>query len=282
MYNIVANVLSGKGAGKKCLEEVRSYLNEKGLEFQIDIIDGRGAGKRITQRLCEKGASVVVAIGGDGTFHEVLNGMDFSKAKLGFVPAGRGNDFARGAGFSFDPKEAIDAIVRAKESNLDYIQVGKRRCLNACGTGLDVEVLRLTDQKNYTYVGSLSKTLMNFKPYKVRVEACGKKTEYECVTAILCNGTQYGGGMKVCPPAKIDDGLLDLMILEKPKVPALFVMPSFVRGKHIGKYYCTHVPCETATIINESFPYIQIDGEIYEGNKLEGRIVRGGLKTFLP
>ena len=280
MYNIIANLLSGKGDGKKCLEAVKSYLNSKQIEFQIDIVDERGAGKKIAERICKKGSDAVIAIGGDGTFHEVLNGMDFSKARLGFIPAGRGNDFANGIGLCFDPAQAIASIIKGEALDLDYIQVGNKRCLNVCGTGLDVEVLKIADSKKKSYTFALANMLLNFKPYKVRVEACGRKTEYECVMAALCNGPQYGGGIKVCPPAKADDGLLNLIIMQKPKMPTLFAMPSFTAGKHMKKPYTIHVACETAKIINESNKLIQLDGEIYEDDTLDAKIVKGGLKTF--
>ena len=185
MYYIIANLLSGKGAGKKCLETAEKYLTENNLEFQTEIIDGHGSGRALAQKVCALAKSApattptaassasgsptaagtstdsgsrgsgadnagafhtVIAIGGDGTFHEVLNGMDFSAARLGLVPAGRGNDYAVGAKISFDPKIAMQTIVHGTPVDRDYIQVGDRRCLNVCGTGLDVEVLKLTEK----------------------------------------------------------------------------------------------------------------------------------------
>lgn len=293
MYYIIANLLSGKGAGKKCLETAEKFLTQNNLPFKTEIINGHGSGRALAQKACqeakaallEKGADgpeshTVIAIGGDGTFHEVLNGMDFTVARLGLVPAGRGNDYAVGAKISFDPKEAMKAIVHGKPVDRDYIQVGDRRCLNVCGTGLDVEVLKLTEENKNTYIFSLSKLLLNYKPYTVQIERDGFTQEYKCVMAAFCNGTQFGGGIKLCPPAKNDDGKMDLMIVKPPKGPVLMAMPAFVAGQHIGKPWAEHVVCDKAKITVLNAAAIEIDGEIYNDNVLDASIVPGGFKTF--
>lgn len=296
MYYIIANLQSGKGAGKKCLETAEKYLKENNLEFQTEIIDGHGSGRALAQKVCQEAKALqaqnaaasndsgslhtVIAIGGDGTFHEVLNGMDFSAARLGLVPAGRGNDYAVGAKISFDPKIAMQAIVHGTPVDRDYIQVGDRRCLNVCGTGLDVEVLKLTEENKNTYIFSLSKLLLNYKPYTVQIERDGMTQEYQCVMAAFCNGTQFGGGIKLCPPAKINDGKMDLMIVKQPKGPVLMAMPVFVAGQHMGKAWAEHVVCDKAKITVMNAGCIEIDGEIYNDNVLDAQIVPGGFKTF--
>jgi len=288
MYYIIANLLSGKGAGKKCLETAEKFLTQNNLPFKTEIIDGHGSGRALAQKACQEAKALqahnntVIAIGGDGTFHEVLNGMDFSAARLGLVPAGRGNDYAVGAKISFDPKEAMQAIVHGKPVDRDYIQVGERRCLNVCGTGLDVEVLKLTEENKNTYIFSLSKLLLNYKPYTVQIERDGFTQEYKCVMAAFCNGTQFGGGIKLCPPAKIDDGKMDLMIVKPPKGPVLMAMPAFVAGQHMAKDWVEHVVCDKAKITVTNAAAIEIDGEIYQDNVLDAQIVPGGFKTFEP
>lgn len=288
MYSIIANLGSGKGAGKKCLDVVEKIFQEKNIEYKTFCTNERGSGKAIAARLCKEGASTIIAIGGDGTFHEVLNGMDFSKARLALVPAGRGNDYAASAGISFNPKEAIQSVIRGAAEDRDYIQLSPnsqnekigKRCLNVCGTGLDVEVLKLTEQKQGTYIASLAKLLLNYKPYTVQVEVDGFTKEYKCVMAAFCNGSQFGGGIKVCPPAKNADGKMDLMIVKQPNVPTIAVMPAFVAGKHIGRDWVEHVVCERAKIIALDAGNIEIDGEIYGENILDAQIVKGGFKTF--
>lgn len=280
--DIIANAHSGKGNGVKCLNAVKSYLDERGISYTVHETTAVGHAKQLAATLCASGSDTVVALGGDGTFHEVLNGMDFDKARLGFIPAGRGNDFAIGTGAaSLDPKKAIADIVRGEPKEYDYIQVSDKRCLNVAGTGLDVEVLlRTANSKNkLTYTASLFRCLLKYKPYHVQVEVNGETEEYDCIMAGVCNGTQIGGGIRLSPLGKADDGKLDIIIMEKPKrVPTIFIMPRFVKGKHMNKPYTHHIICDSVKVTTPA--PLQLDGEIYYDLPFDAHIVKGGVKTF--
>lgn len=289
MIDIIANLGSGKGRGKHHLEIVKSTLDARSIPYAVHETNAAGHGKLLAAQLCEQSAEggekrVIVALGGDGTFHEVLNGIDFCKAQMGLIPAGRGNDFAIGAkAASLKPEVAISDIVRGEPKELDYINVSDKRCLNVAGTGMDVDVLLKTanSHNKLTYTASLFKCLLKFKPYHVGVCVGGETTEYDCIMAGVCNGTQIGGGIKLAPIAIADDGKLDIIIMKKPKrTPTLFVMPRFVKGKHMGKPYTIHLQCEHISI--ETTAPIQLDGEIYYDLKFDASVQKGGMKTFVP
>lgn len=278
---IIVNPLSGKNKGKENVQRIKKYLDGRNIPYNLHFTQEQGHGQYLARELCRQGASTIVAVGGDGTFHEVLNGMDFTKSRLGFIPSGRGNDYATGTGISVVPEEALAPIVAGIQAETDYIQVGKARCLNVGGTGLDVVVLEHTANKknSISYITSLAHCLLKFDPYKIEVEIDGETKTYECVMAGVCNGVQIGGGIKICPVAKNNDGVMDLMILCKPKkIPTLAIMPEVVKGKHMGKPYATHITC-TSVKITTPAP-IQLDGEIYRGLDFDARIVQGGCKTF--
>lgn len=281
--DIIANKGSGKGNGSKCLQKVTAYLDERSIAYTVHETQSRGHAESLAAELSRNGG-VVVALGGDGTFHEALNGMDFSRARLGLVPAGRGNDFALGTGAaSIDPVKAIAAIVAGAPRELDYLQVSNRRCLNVGGTGLDVDVLLKTaNSKNkLSYVASLFRCLLKFKPYHVEIDANGEHYTYDCIMAGACNGTQIGGGIKLAPISKADDGKIDLIIMEKPKhKPTVLVMPNFVKGKHMNKPYTHHIVCESAKITTHA--PVQLDGEIYYDLDFTVDIIKNGVKTFMP
>lgn len=282
MY-IIANPNSGKGNGAKTIAKLRAYLDERAISYTVHETTATGDGMNCVRKICaEELDDVIVAVGGDGTFHEVLNGIDFEKARMGLVPAGRGNDFAIGTGTAnLDPVKAIADIVRGEPRELDYIQVSDKRCLNVAGTGLDVEVLlRTANSKNkLTYVKSLAKCLLHYKPYPVDIIVDGQSKHYDCIMVGVCNGTQIGGGIKLSPLSIADDGKLNIMIVEKPKhVATLFVMPQFVKGKHLGKSYVTHFLCDSIKI--ETPAPVQLDGEIYYDLDFDARVVVSGMKTF--
>jgi diacylglycerol kinase (ATP) len=180
-----------------------------------------------------------------------------------------------------NPIEALAPIIAGMHQDTDYIQVGTARCLNVGGTGLDVVVLEHTAHKNnsISYITSLVHCLLKFSPYTVQVEIDGVRKTYHCVMAGVCNGSQFGGGIQLCPVANNRDGLLDVIIMCKPKnLPTLAIMPGFVKGKHMGKPYTTHITCTSVKI--ETPAPIQLDGEIYRGLDFTARIIPGGCKTF--
>ena len=276
--DIIANLSSGKGNGRECLEKAAAYLREQCVPYEVHETQRKGHAKELAEKLSAQGVKVIVALGGDGTFHEVLNGIDFSVSRMGMIPAGRGNDFA-----SFDTQKAIEAIVNGVPRDLDYIQVADKRCINIAGTGLDVEVLLKTakSKNKLSYVASLFRCLLKFKLYRVEAEVNGETRTYDCVMAGVCNGSQFGGGIRLSPVSVADDGKLDLIIMQKPKhTPCILIMPTFVKGKHMNKPYTTHVVCESVKITPPANTPLELDGEIYYGLPFEASIVKKGLKTF--
>ncbi|MCH5161334.1 MAG: diacylglycerol kinase family lipid kinase [Clostridiales bacterium] len=283
MY-IIANEKSGKGNGAKCLAIVKAYLDEKGVPYSVALTESKGHAETLAAQASANGEDIIVALGGDGTLHEVLNGIDFNVSRMGIIPAGRGNDFATGAkAASTDTITAISDIVNGTPKDLDYIEIADRRCINVAGTGLDVEVLLKTAKKRnkITYTASLFRCLLHYKPYHVGVTTDGVTTEYDCIMVGVCNGTQIGGGMKLSPLSVADDGKLDIVVVEKPKhKPTIFVMPQFIKGKHIDKPYTKHMICDEVSIATTA--PLQLDGEIYYDLPFNAKIVKGGLKTFAP
>jgi len=286
MLNFIANIKSGKGRGNKALKKLRNYCSINNIPYTAHITEEPRHATRIATALCENGARTVVAVGGDGTFSEVLNGIvSFEQTALGFIPAGRGNDYARCAKLDLDPLKALTHILRGEIARTDYIEIGDRRCLNVAGTGLDVAVLERVAGKSgkITYLKSLIWCIRHFTPYVLDISVNGETSRHECIMAGVCNGTTFGGGIRLSPLSKTDDGKLDLIIMRLPAdgkiMPALF---KFTKGKHIGMEYTTHIVCDEVTVAPaEGFSYpIQTDGEIFYDKPLICRVVKGGLKTF--
>ncbi len=283
MINIIANKTSGKGRGVKNIKKIVDYCNKNGVDYALYFTHRKGHATEITRELTKNGGTIV-ALGGDGTFHEVLNGIvDFENTTLGFIPSGRGNDFARTLGAKLNPIEALEDILRGETTRIDYIEVDdKLRCLNVCGTGLDVEVLKAVEGKtnSITYIIGLLNCLRKFDPYKIKVTVNGEEHEYECIMIGACNGKAFGGNILVSPLSKIDDGVMDVIIITMPPDGKIFpIVPKFIKGKHMDWDITHHFPCTEFTI-EADYP-IELDGEIYPENKLNCKLIKGGLKTFV-
>ncbi len=282
MLNIIANVKSGKGRGLKNVKKVAGYCIKHNIPYALHLTNKRGHATEIASSLTQNGGTIV-ALGGDGTFHEVLNGIvDLQNTVLGFIPSGRGNDFVRSQGASLNPIEALEDILRGEITAVDFIEAGGKRCLNVGGTGLDVEVLRHVEGKTnkITYVVSLLDCLKHFSSYKVKVTVNGETKEHDCVIAGVCNGRAFGGNIPLAPNADITDGKIDLVVIDMPKDGKIFpLVPKFLKGKHLNFDITHHILCDEVLI--EGDQAIQLDGEIYENLTLDCRIVKGGLKTFV-
>lgn len=285
MLNFIVNSKSGLGTGHKNIKLIMDYCYNHKIEYSLHITAEPGHATKLAASISKSSPdNTIVAVGGDGTFHEVLNGIvDPKITPIGFIPSGRGNDYARAANLSLNPVKALKSIVNNEIIYNDYIRVGEKRCLNVAGTGLDVDVLERVAGRNgkITYLLSLIYCLNHFEPYKLKVTTGGEVKTYECVMVGVCNGIAIGGGMKLSPQSKIDDGRLNVVIFSMPKDGKLLkVLPKFTKGKHLNLDITTHYLCDEVKVESENGKPIQLDGEIYSNMVLDCKIAVGGLKTF--
>lgn len=282
MYRFIVNPGSGSGNGKKIEALIRSQMSDKNIPFEICETARKGHAKQLAEQF---DGERIIAVGGDGTFHEVLNGLDVEKCGIGFIPCGRGNDFAEVFRLSKKPAEALNAALNGQPTNIDYIQLAcGLRCLNIGGTGLDVSVLERVENKRdtkLTYLMSLIYCISHFQPYELDV-TIGEKTEhYSCIMVGVCNGKQFGGGMKISPLSSFDSGKLNVITVQMPQNGKIMrALMGFTNGRHLDKPYVRHFECEEVKV-SSPFNYpIELDGEIYKDAVLDCKVVKGGLKTF--
>ena len=282
MINIIANLKSGKGRGIKNVKKIIKYCLEKNVAYSLHLTNKPGHATEIARDLTENGGTIV-ALGGDGTFHEVLNGIvDLENTTLGFIPSGRGNDFSRSLECSLDPIKALEDILRGETRTIDFIQIQDKRCLNIAGTGLDIDVLERVAGRpgKLTYITSLLYCLKHFEPYHIEMTLDGVTTEYDCIMAGVCNGKYFGGNIPLSPLSKIDDGKLDVVAITMPKDGKIMpVVPKFLKGKHIGMDITHHFVCDEVVI--KSTKPVQLDGEIYRDITLDCKVKKGLIKTFV-
>lgn len=282
MLNIIANVKSGRGRGIRNTHKVVKYCVNHGIPFALHITNKVGHATELARDLTKNGGTIV-ALGGDGTFHEVLNGIvDMENTTLGFIPSGRGNDFVRSLGCSLDPIKALEDVLRGETRQIDYIQVNDKRCLNVCGTGLDVSVLRGVEGKTnkISYIFSLIHCLRTFTSYHLTVKVNGETHVFDCIMVGVANGVAFGGNIRLAPIAKLDDGKLDVIVMQYPADGKIMkVLPKFIKGKHMNLPITHHFVCEEVSVEGD-YP-VELDGEIYENLKLDCKVVKNGLRTFV-
>lgn len=291
MYYIIANEKHLKGKGFQRLETVKKVFDVAGKEYEVLLTRKRGDAKLHAERVTSlNGECTLIAMGGDGTLHDILNGIkNFEKCSLGLIPFGTGNDFAATAKIPDDAKKAAEIIAFKAPKHIDFIELASGlRSINSIGMGLDVDILKRVYSRKMRgrskYFRALIPCLMHFKSCNFTLKYDGKEEKHFGLIAALGNGKQLGGGIKLFPHAEIDDGYLDLLIVDyisKPKMIGAFF--KLISGKVDKIRKVTFVKTKAATFVQDDENYtLQAEGELYDNVPLEAHVVENKLKFYLP
>ena len=290
-YHIIVNPLSGKGQGKKALRAVETILTGKEIDYEVHMTERAGQATEIARELSQTPDTVIIAMGGDGSNSEVLNGIEnFENVTLGFIPCGTGNDFARAARIPTDVTKAIDLILTGETGYTDFMEVNGRRCLNVCGAGMDVDVLvRYATMKHFKgklkYYASLIDTLLHLRFHKIKLTREDDSEEEHSVFLVsLCNGKYIGGGMPISPDSCATDGIMEAVVVNeiKPSKVLGLLLKFLHGGKHVDMPCTEVIRCKRARVEILDDGKTQIDGEVLDEKVLDCAIVSGKLKTFFP
>lgn len=285
----IVNPNAGRGKGKRRLDELKETLmNYEKKQWEIVVTQKAGETSSLAKQAVAEGYGKIVAVGGDGTINEVLNGIVDSTAILGIIPAGTGNDLARSLNIPGDMKECVEKVFTGKPVSLDVGKVNGRFFLNAAGVGLDAQIVKDVN-RGFRYVKgpvayylSLLKNLISFSPQRLKIHLDEETVDIRGFVAAVCNGKFYGGGMMMAPHASYEDGKLDVIVVkEMNKIVLLKVFPAIYKGEHINRpevlyYKSTKVIIETDTPMA-----IQTDGEIAGETPEEFFLYRGKVKIML-
>ena len=282
MYHIILNPVAGKCKAQKNLAVVESFLSSRGIDYEAHKTCGVHDAEDIARRLTLAGEREIIVMGGDGTLHEVLNGLaDPTKVNLGLIPSGTGNDFAEKAGIPENAEKAIALIVDGEAKATDYLEVGGKRCMNVGGIGMDVDVLERCSKGKIKgkikYLMSLLQSLFAFKGLPILIEREGKTEKHDALIAAVCNGSQFGGGIVICPIAEPDDNLIDVVIVDciggTLKIIKAFL--ELMKGRVLQYPLTTHFRCESVRFSTDTPCTAQLDGELYPALTFDVKLCKG-------
>ena len=288
MYHIIANPKAGDKKVARLLRKTLKLMDEAGVEYALHETLYKAHGTEIAAELTKEDGVNVIALGGDGTVHDVLNGIrDVEKCNFGIIPLGTGNDFAASAKIPYNVKEAVSLILHGTPKPTDYLDVGGVRCMNVGGAGIDVDVLvrcsKAKSKGKLKYLQSLIVSFFKYNGYEFTVECEGEKIEKKVLMVAACNGGQFGGGIRVCPVAKLDDGKMDVIIVDcfesKWKILKAFIM--LMQGKIMEYPHKRHFHTDHVKITPTQPCVVQLDGELYENLEFEAKICHG-LNMYRP
>ncbi len=282
MYHLILNPTAGKKRALKNLSVVEKIFKERGVDYEVHQTTAVHDATDVAHRLTLAGEEEIIVLGGDGTLHEVLSGLvDPTKCRLGLIPSGTGNDFAGRVGIPLQPEKAVGIILDGEAKATDYLEVGGIRCMNVAGVGMDVDVLERCKKGKLKgkikYLLSLIKSLFAFKGIPITIESEGASEKHSALIGAACNGTQFGGGITICPTAEVDDGKIDVVVVDciggKIKIIKAFVQ--LMKGRILEYPLTTHFRCERVRITPDTPVTAQLDGELYKGLDFDVKICQG-------
>ena len=239
------------------------------------------------------GARYVIAVGGDGTVHEVANGLlsAGADAVLGVVPVGSGNDFAKLVGvYRHDPARAVARLVTAAPRRFDAGRVLDEWFVNSMGFGFGPAVVRTRNAMPglrgfLSYLVPIVQTFFSFRPPLLEVRAGGFAERGVMMMVEVCNGTTAGGSYRFAPDADPTDGKLDVCLIRRVSLPRfLLAIPRVMRGTHAGMREVALVRTSELVIRSPEEPLLlHLDGELREPgvNECTVKVERGKLNVLV-
>ncbi len=281
---VVVNPVSANGRTGKRWPEIASWLKVEGLDFDCRLTGGPGEATDFTRKALQQGCNLVIAVGGDGTANEVINGFFTSEgpvsetAAVSFIPSGTGNDLADTLHIPRNYREAVKHLITSPLRLLDLGRItfaghdGNLCCryfVNVAGLGLDGETVARVNRTSKAlggFVSFLWGTVISLLLYRNRVmviEVDGEAVFEGPVTmAAVGNGRYFGGGMCIAPGALMDDGLLDIVIVHNMSKPDLLVsLPRVYRGNHLDHPRVKSLRGRRVVINAPGIALLNLDGE---------------------
>ncbi len=303
-FVFIVNPKAGGLAAARRRRRLLDALTSSELEFVIKLTEHRHHALELARAAADEG-SAAIAVGGDGTAHEVASGVIESGrgTPFGVLPCGTGNDFAKMLVLPESPVKTADFLTKGSVERVDYGVIewdgpdgpGRATFINIGGTGFDAKVAAAAPAFKYLsgtprYLASVLRTLNGWRAPNatVTLEVGGTvvySLEGPLFMALAGNGRCSGGGFYLTPAALIDDGRLDGCIIRNAPVPRILTLiPRALKGKHVGQpEVALHKMDRMLVTTSEPLP-VQADGEILAERATEVvvHIVPGGLNILLP
>jgi YegS/Rv2252/BmrU family lipid kinase len=243
-YSFLVNPASGGGAAPGAVVPVARLLREAGASVDVTYSPGPRATDDLVHAAVDRG-DVVVCVGGDGMVSHLAGAVAEAGGVLGLLPAGRGNDFARMLGLPGEPDAIAQRLLEAPERKVDLLRwtapgEAPRLVAGSVYSGIDARTAEIVDGMRWTpkklqYPLAALRAILTYAPGRFRVTVDGDTQEVEAALVVVANSGYYGKGMHIAPDAVVDDGLLDVVVVEAASRAALLrSFPKIYDGSHVA------------------------------------------------
>lgn len=273
MIYFIVNPVAGKGEYKKIIIKIKQYMNKNNFQYKIWLTKNPEHATFLARLAIRNGANRIIAVGGDGTLQEVCSGMVNTDVPLAVLPFGSGNDFCKTLGISKDIDENLRLAIHGNPKKIDLVEANGKYFINISSVGLDAKIVASANEikKQFgrsSYFVSVFKNIFNFKPLEAVIIADNAEYHGKYTLIATANGKFYGGVFNITPDASINDGLLDICIIESmPKIKLFFLFPTVIFGKHLNIKNVKIIRSEKLEIFLKHSSNLNMDGNIYESGK---------------
>jgi len=243
-FSFLVNPSSGGGAAPEAVVPVARLLREAGATVDVTYSPGPKAMAGLVDAAMERG-DVVVSVGGDGMLSSLAGSVSVAGGTLAVLPAGRGNDFARMLGLPESADDLAKLLLESEPRRVDLLALslpgaGDRRVAGSVYSGVDARASEIVDgahwlPKRLQYPYAAIRSLATYRPARYRVTVDGESAEYDAANVVVANSGYYGKGMHIAPAAAVDDGVLDVVVIEAASRWELIrSLPKVYDGRHVA------------------------------------------------
>lgn len=282
------NPVAGRGRAGKIWPQVEKVLSSR-RALSVTFTRQAGETTALAKQAVAEGFKQIIAVGGDGTVNEVVNGIIGAPVEFGLIPLGTGNDFARTLGLPKDPLRAAQVILGGVTRQVDVGYCAGKHFVNVAGVGFDAMVAQLANREmrflkgTAAYVASVFATLFTFSPIPVTLTIDGQQRIDQVWLVALANGRYFGGGMKITPQAEPDDNQLDICLVGTlSKLALLRFFPTVFSGKHVHNKAVTMLRGHTVTVESAKPLPMQVDGEVLAHTPVTVTLCPHALRVIVP
>lgn len=287
-FALVINPTSGRRHGEAIGREASALLKAAGHESRIVRGDNAAEARDLLKLAIDDGLDSVVVVGGDGALHGVLDHVADSDLTFGLLPAGTGNDTARSLGIPLkDTRAAVDILLTGSTRTIDLARAGESYVATVVASGFDSKINERANEMswprgNMKYHLAMLAELRVFTPLSYSIELDGTPMKREAMLVSVGNGPSFGGGLRITEGAEIDDGFLDVVIINPmSKIELLKVFPKLYKGTHITHPCYEHHRVRKAVLDSRGIVAYG-DGERLGALPITVSVCPGVLRVFVP
>jgi YegS/Rv2252/BmrU family lipid kinase len=285
---LLVNPHAAGGRPLRLLPRIEARLRHLGLAFTAQRTQSLLHGCELAREAAARG-EIPVTLSGDGLIGAVAGALrDVPDAVLGVLPGGRGNDFVRMAGLPLDPVAACDVLAHGRPTPVDMGEAGDRTFLGIASLGFDSDANRIANAAppqlgRLVYVYGALRALVAWKPARFDVEIDGERTEFEGWSVAAANSGFYGGGMRLAPHARLDDGALDVILIGAcSPLRYAVTLPQVFRGAHVNRPMVQELRGAEVRVAADRPFTVYADGDPIGNLPITMRALPAALKVLLP